>query len=425
MNKRWIAGGVLTALLAAALLGCDSAPVTPAEGDTADDGEATVITLIRTKSPIVPLTDEEIRNLGRGQGGDRNEEQIPDIQEKGNGMELDGYSQLLDNIDRDSFEAPGGWDRHPIDDLFDGLFETTDQGTNKYGTNDSVLTIEWSMDDTYILDAYTVVTASDGESFPERTPQNWTLEGSEDGRNWQVLDEVISAGLPVANYQPITFTIENETAYRHYRWVINETPGNNMFQVSELLLYTRNGPRGITFVDYGISAEDAKAGSPLTGKDALDYIDSHESLQPLVNWEKIYTDAETYGDGPVQNLFDEIYTEVNFNNFGQQGKMGTGDERARVVWQTDEAVTLSAYALITGNDNLEYQDRLPLAWSLYGSDDGKEWSLIDAVSDGKMESLNFEPYVYTVEQAQAYSYYTIVFEESNGGIQLCELLMLG
>lgn len=428
MNKRLIAIGLLTAILSAGLMSCGTEEAPPAE-TTAKP----VMTIIRTKTPYAPLTDEEIEQLGRGNdhwGGPNNndnnnnqQQERPDVQEKGDGMALDGYRQLLDDIDRGSFRAPGGWDRHPVDDLFDGVFETTDQGTNKYGTNDTTLTVEWAMNGACIIDAYTVVTASDGESFPERTPQNWRLEGSNDRNNWAEIDKVESAGLPAANYTPVTFKIENETAYRYYRWVIEETAGNNMFQVSELLLYTLDGPRGMTLVDYGQSENEAKVGEPLTGPDAKSYIDQHEALQSKVKKDGFYTDVETYGDGPIENLFDGVYTQQSFDQHGG-GKMGAGGDKARFVWQTEEAVTLSAYALVTGNDNRDFQDRLPIAWSLYGSNDGDEWTLIDAISDGKMESLNFEPYVYELDSADAYSYFTLVVEETNGAVQLCEFLML-
>lgn len=222
MNKKIIAWGLLATLLSTALFSCGKADDATKENEGASKE---VVTIIRTKTPQLDFDEDNYLNhgsIGR--------------QEKGDGLELDGYRQLLDDIDRSSFQAPAGWDRHPINDLFDGIFETTDQGTNKYGTNESSFTIEWEMDDPCVLEAYTVVTASDAESYPDRNPQQWTISASRDGERWVELHS-IRTDLPAQNYTPVTFYFENSTAYSHYRWTIESTVGGGMFQASELLLY--------------------------------------------------------------------------------------------------------------------------------------------------------------------------------------------
>lgn len=223
MNKRLMACGLLAALLTTALFGCGK---TDGSGDA---DQTPVLTVIRTKTPQLPFNEDSYTNLQQGGA----------LQEKGDGLELDGYEQLLDSIDRKHFSAPAGWDRHPVDDLFDGIFETTDQGTNKYGTGGGPFTIEFQLEESKVLSAYVVVTASDAESYPDRNPQNWTIEASEDGEHWVTLDTVRGADLPTQNYTPVTYKIGNADSYRYYRWNIEETVGNEMFQASELLLYTK------------------------------------------------------------------------------------------------------------------------------------------------------------------------------------------
>lgn len=420
MNRKLIAWSLLASLLTAGLSGCakESEELkAPSETDSTP-----VVTIIRTKTPQLPFNEEDYQNNNQNQGSNQ-EEQRPDIQEKGDGQELSGYRQLLDHIDRNSFVAPNGWNRHPVDDLFDGVFETTDQGTNKYGTDGGSLTVEWRMDGAYILDAYTVVTGSDAENYADRNPKKWTMEGSANGDDWVIIHSVDNANLPASNYTQVTYEFENENAYRYYRWNIESTVGNGTFQASELLLYTLDGPRGMKLPEYGGSADVAKVGSPLSGDAAKNFISSHESLQASVKASSLYTDADVYGDGPVENLFDGVYTEQAFHSNGG-GKMGTGDDNARVVWQTEQAVTLSAYAMVVGNDTSDWPERNPIAWTLYGSSDGKEWTVIDALSDGKMQPINFEPYVYEIESPASYSYYSLVVEQTNGGFQLCEFLMM-
>ncbi len=430
MTKKIMTGCLLIVLLTIGLVGCaQDKDQTP--DATEGSKEPIIVTVIRTKTPQLPFDENDFSNNDQrpgnqgnqgSQGNQGNQQNRPDVQEKGDGLELDGYAQLLDLIDRNSFVAPGGWDRHPVDDLFDGVFETTDQGTNKYGTNQPSFTVEWAMDGQYYLDAYAVVTASDAQSYPDRNPQSWTIEGSQDGVNWQILHRVENANLPAMNYTSYTYTFPNDTAYRYYRWNVESTVGNGMFQASELLLYTFDGPReGASLPDYGNAVSEQKAGDPITGDDADAYIAAHETAQQSVV--NVYTDAECFGDGPVMNLFDGVYTQKDFEA-NNSGKMGSGTNRLRIAWELAEPTTISAYAMVTGNDTADWPERNPIAWALYGSNDGMEWEIIDAIHDGKLEPLNFEPYVYEVDSPKEYKQYCLVIERTDGAFQLCEFLMM-
>lgn len=438
MNRNWITGGITALLLMSSMIGCSrqTTDSPSAESTASAETEVVVMTVIRTKTPQKPFNADDYTDIDPNQGGNQggnHEQEPPDIQEKGDGMALEGYIQLLDSIDRSSLNGPDGWNRHPVDDLFDGIFETTDQGTNKYGHGESNFTVSWQLQESLVLDAYTVVTGSDTEAFVGRNPRKWTITASEDGENWVTLHSVEDAELPAQNYTPVTFSFENDQPYRYYRWNIEETGGDG-FQASELLLYSDADnpilPEYVNMSDYilpdaGQAGEAAKEGAPLTSEEARNYISSHESLQSLVSLKSLYVDATCFGDGPVENLFDTIDTEEEFTQNGYVGKMGGSGEAIHIAWKMTQETSIGAYAMITGNDTSFYPERNPYAWTLYGSKDGSEWVVVDAVSDGKLGAYDFEPYVFEVASPEAYGYYCLVLEQGYSDFQLCELLLLG
>ncbi len=431
MKQKLIAWSVLVSLmLTAGLAGCKET----VSVDLPDETKS-AITVIRTKTPQLPFDENAYKDQNLPNNSDGSDDSIESGEEEmGAGLELDGYVQLLSSIDRESLSAPSGWDRHSVSALFDGLLETTDRGSNKYGTDRSALTVSWSLKEPLILNAYTVVTANDTTSYPDRNPQKWTVSGSEDGENWVVLDSVENADLPTENYLPVTYYISNDKPYRYYQWNIEETVGKSSFQAAELLLYTladspiQPTPDGEktqydTLPEYGASLSAAAEADPLTGSAAEEFLSSHKFLQSLVLPMSLYIDAPTFSDGVIEQLFDGIYTAEDFYANGK-GKMGAVADQAQIVWQMSSEVTLGAYAFVTGNDTSIYSDRNPVSWALYGSEDGKEWRLIDAVSNGKLEALDFAPYVYTIAEPQAYTYYCLTVEQANGSFQLCELLLI-
>lgn len=114
------------------------------------------------------------------------------------------------------------------------------EGSPKLVDNDlgtKFLTFDYNADFWYqlkfgaaqIISAYTFTSANDA---PERDPKNWTLEGSNDGTAWDVLDTHTDE-----TFQDRTFTrrfeIPNTTAYTYYRVNVTENGGSSLFQMAE------------------------------------------------------------------------------------------------------------------------------------------------------------------------------------------------
>ena len=80
-----------------------------------------------------------------------------------------------------------------------------------------------------------------------------------------------------------------------------------------------------------------------------------------------------------------------------------------IKWKMTEPVTINGYALYTGNDTEASPSRNPVKWVLKGSNDGKNWNIIDAVSNGKLPAKNYEGTAFNVKNPGKYQYYVIQF----------------
>ena len=90
---------------------------------------------------------------------------------------------------------------------------------------------------------------------------------------------------------------------------------------------------------------------------------------------------------------------------------------------------VAAYALYSGNDTSAFPGRNPKSWTLWGSEDGVDFTAIDAVYDGGMNAADRSASVYAAESAGgAYSYFVLcIHKTADGGstMQLSELKLYG
>lgn len=74
-----------------------------------------------------------------------------------------------------------------------------------------------------------------GNDASDRDPRDWQIQGSNDGENWEVLDERVDQTFSGRNLTR-EFYFENNTAYTHYRFNVVNNNGGGLFQMSELAL---------------------------------------------------------------------------------------------------------------------------------------------------------------------------------------------
>ncbi len=110
----------------------------------------------------------------------------------------------------------------------------------KYLTFQPTAWMKWKMNRPFAATKYTLTSGNDDDA---RDPKNWTVEGSNDGSNWTVIDRQTNfPKFPSRKYK-ITFLMSNRTAYTHYRLNVTANHGSSMFQLADWILYYDSGQK--------------------------------------------------------------------------------------------------------------------------------------------------------------------------------------
>ena len=151
----------------------------------------------------------------------------------------------------------------------------------------------------------------------------------------------------------------------------------------------------------------------ITG-DGLAAIQGMTNLSGKVNQDSISTNVDTYND--------TTETEKSVFDGNLTNKMGSGSTDVTITWSTTEAVTVTDYVMVTGNDVANNSSRNPMLWTLYGSSDGKTWVVLDTVDYAGFEAVNSTAYGFHVDNPGAYTEYKLVLK-SKGGFELGEMTL--
>ena len=126
----------------------------------------------------------------------------------------------------DAFNTTGG---EGIDKLTDGNLGS------KYLTGNRETWAMWKGNAPSLVTSYTLTSGNDA---PGRDPKNWTLEGSNDGSIWTMLDTRLDIKFPLRT-QTQTFEVSNDKTYTYYKLSMQNN-GDGLFQLAEWTLY---GPK--------------------------------------------------------------------------------------------------------------------------------------------------------------------------------------
>ncbi|WP_431805966.1 glycosyl hydrolase family 95 catalytic domain-containing protein [Microbacterium paraoxydans] len=201
--------------------------------------------------------------------------------------------------------------------------------------------------------SYALTSAND---VPARDPQNWRFEGSDDGAAWTTLD---TRSIAPFEQRLLTksFTVDNGTAYRHYRFVFAPVPGVSHFQVAEIALGGVELARGSAVY---VSSPSGHADSLIGSIDA----------DPTTVWEVPQT-----GEG--------------------------------ATWQVElgGSRVLDGYLLTSAGDDPAGD---PRDWTVAGSDDGLDWVPLDA-RQGEAFPERGTAKAFAFANTRAFAMYRIVF----------------
>ncbi len=172
----------------------------------------------------------------------------------------------------------------------------------------------------------------------------------------------------------------------------------------------------IVTADYPVSSKVEALMEKLKGeKDSYGFYQSFgdiriTDIEGSVILEKYVTNTLNTG---IDNLFDNDPSTKWFSSDGG----AWGDDSTKypfdIVVHYDDTYEISKYTVSTGNDNVEHS-RSARAWKLYGSNDGKNWTVVDEVSDSGFAS-DLEAIEYQLDGEVAYSWYKLTVEKNDGG----------
>ena len=105
----------------------------------------------------------------------------------------------------------------------------------------------------------------------------------------------------------------------------------------------------------------------------------------------------------------------------------TNVEQARkeIIFHTNEPVKAIQYSLTMANDHERNPNRVPGAWTLYGSSDNASWTAIDKGDAGDKDTLvsakNGEKVTFSIMHRGEYRYYKLVFDTPGAdGVQFAD-----
>ncbi|MET7479629.1 GH92 family glycosyl hydrolase [Streptomyces sp. NPDC005648] len=150
--------------------------------------------------------------------------------------------------------------------------------------------VEYDLDKPARIVRYALTSANDEE---ERDPQDWTLQGSTDGKDWKTLDSRSGESF-AERFQTKSYDLAEPAEYAHFRLDITGNHGAGLLQLADLQLST--GGSGapapedmLSLVDHGPSGSPtAKAAAGFTGKRALRYAGRHTADGRAYSYNKIF-----------------------------------------------------------------------------------------------------------------------------------------
>jgi PKD repeat protein len=96
-----------------------------------------------------------------------------------------------------------------------------DFATNYPSTRQSWIQYQYANDQSNVVSQYTITSANDAATHPERNPADWRLLGSNNGgASWVTLD-IQTNQVFTANFQKLAYSFTNTTAYNVYRFQID------------------------------------------------------------------------------------------------------------------------------------------------------------------------------------------------------------
>jgi hypothetical protein len=258
-------------------------------------------------------------------------------------------------------------------------FDDSSGVDNKWLSNSGDVNGAWlkiELPDAIVINTFQI--QSPNEEYRDRAPKRFKIQGSNDDSDWE--DLVSESDLSWSNNQARTWSIENTTAFKFFRILIEENNGAEFVDIGEFFL-------GNTIYEY------------------KRYLDKYDYLVPVLSGMTTNASDGTY---VVSASACDEYGKVwypfsrSHNSFLELGSNTSG----WIKIQLPEARVVNSMRIGSRNDS--YAGDTPRNYSLYGSNDGATWDILFSVENSDAWSSS-ELRRHDFGNETAYLYYRLNF----------------
>ena len=367
----------------------------------------------------------------------------------GNGV----YSATCDTVILNSATNHGPWK----------LFSKTNINYGFHTSSVSTCKIELTMPESIVLGSYEIFHRGDSTVSDNNYPKDWTIEGSNDGTTWTVLDTRTNETYSDTSLSGVNsgrkYTVSgNSTSYNRYRMDITANNGGTHVIMGEWKLFASN-PRTGTLTDpngstYALGQTQDTIYINQTGDYTLDVTNNDQKAivaktvgtvssgivsNPVFTSATVITTDTNWASGsgweitadstnnsttkPGWKAFDNTWETSNEQNMWHSAETATSTSSPKWL----KIKYPSAYKAIQYSiqiRDLSYP-RYPKTWKFQGSNNDSDWTDLDTQTN-KTDWAGNNTVMFTFSNSTAYQYYRVYItatdtSDSDGGCCIREL----
>lgn len=267
------------------------------------------------------------------------------------------YSDITDNGGKITSSLDGKGLRNIIDNRLNTKFVVAKDANGNW--------IQYESSVPVALKGYALASADDAS---EKDPKAWKFQASDNGTDWTDIDTQIAQQF-TARYQKKQYDISTANSYTYFRLLVTELNGSaNELQLAEWQLF------GSSVFENDITAD----GGTLS--------------------------AQYNGNEP-----EETYVSITDKNAGTKYLVSDQSD-LWIQYKSNGTYQLSSYSVTSASDTPE---RDPKDWVLYGSMDGKNWTVLDKQVEQKFNYRSITQY-YTCNVSEGYQFFKLHITANNG-----------
>jgi hypothetical protein len=258
------------------------------------------------------------------------------------------------------------------------------------GTSTGYLQIDLGDGNTHKCASYAIQVNTVPE--PNRAPKDFTLQGSNNDSNWDVLDTQTDQ-TSWGNGEKRTFSgLAGTTAYRYFKLNVTANNGDTYLQCGELYLY--EPAYALDFAPHNMTSNSAP--SPYEASAST----NHALLPPY-------------------KAFDN-----NLSTLGYWATTGTDVGWLKIDLGETGGKALGSYGIQT--NVIPENTRAPKDWTMQGSHNDSAWTTLDTVTDEIDWGIGETRFFTCDVSSEEFRYYKIDVTENNGGdvLAIGELFLL-